>query len=148
MSAVPFPQFFAARCELARLCQFSPDALDAIVLDLLSVMGRVRLAGAAIKIAFAHNLRSQAGGARDTIDDLFNNEHPLRPAESAKGSVRREIGFHDSPAEFAVRNVVAVIEVKQCPVRDGPREIERPAAVREQIDLRREEQSGLVKTDT
>src|SRR5207302_9249697 len=95
----------------------------------------------------AHNLRSQAGGARDTIDDLFNNEHPLRPAESAKGSVRREIGFHDPPAELDVWNVVAVIEVKQRPVRDGPREIERPAAVREQIDLRPEQHSVFVEPD-
>ena len=104
-------------------------ALNAVVLDFLAVMRRVRLARSAIKIRSPHDFRREPESARDAIDDFLDHQHSLRPAETAKGGVRGEIGFGDAPAEFDVRNVVGVVEMEHGAIGHRTREIERPAAI-------------------
>ena len=94
-----------------------------------------------------NDFRREPGGARDAVDDFFDDQHPLRSAEAAKGGVRREIGFRDPTAEFDVRNVVGVIEMEDRAVRHRARKIERPAAIGKELDLRREQQPVAVEAD-
>ena len=94
-----------------------------------------------------HDFRREPGPARDAVDDFLDHEHSLRPAESAKGGVRSEIGFRDHAAEFDVRNVIGVIEMEDGAIGHGARQIERPAAIGKQFDLRGLQQSFSVESD-
>src|ERR1700730_779474 len=117
MLGIPEAKFLATRCELARFQQFLPEALDAIVVDLLSVMRRVGLTASAIKIALPNEFWRQTGRARDAVDNFFHDQHPLRSTEATEGGVRGEIGFQHRAAEGDVRNVVGVIEMKDRAIR-------------------------------
>ena len=126
-----------------------PDALNAVVLDFLAVMGGVRFAACRDK-DFVRRTTSGArpSRARDAIDNFLDDEHALRSAESAEGGVRSEIGFRDRAAE---------LDVAECSrrYRDGRRA--RSVTARERssdqpplenkIDLRREQHAVLIETD-
>ena len=144
---IPFPQLFTARLKIALRNQLVPNALETIVFDFLTVMCRVRFAVAAIKIFRAHNFRRKPELARDAIDDLLDHQHSLRSAESAKRRVRSEIRFRHEAAALHVRDVIAVIEMKHGAIRHGPRQIERPAAVRIDVDLGRLQKTFPIVTD-
>src|SRR5581483_5766734 len=88
MAAVPIGNFRAALREIAGSLQFSPDGRNAIVPNLLAVMGGVGLAAAVIEIALADNFRRQAQPAGDAIDNLFNDQHSLRSAEATESGIR------------------------------------------------------------
>ena len=94
-----------------------------------------------------NDLRGEAGGARNPVDDLLDHQHSLRPTETAKGGVGSKVCFCHSSAEFEVGNVIGVVEMEDGAVGHGPGEIERPAAVGEERNLRRREQAFVVETD-
>ena len=50
-----------------------PNALQPIVFNLLSVMGRIRVAGAAIQIFLAHNVVNKQDEMRDFISAIRDN---------------------------------------------------------------------------
>ena len=127
MRGVPPRDFLAASGELARLLQLVPDRLEAVVPDLLAVMRRVGLAFAAIQISLAHHLRRQAEPPRNAVKNFLDDQHALRPAEPAKGRVRRQIGLGHLPAEFHRRDVIGVVQMEQRAVRHRLRQIHAPS---------------------
>ena len=69
---IPSGQVVAAFFEITRHHQFVPNPLNAVILDFLTVMGRIRLALFAIKIFRAHNFRRQSCSTRDTVHNFLD----------------------------------------------------------------------------
>ena len=72
---------------------------------------------------------------------------PCGPPKPRKAVFEARLVFATVPAEFDVRNVVGVVEMKHRAVGHGAGEIERPAAVGKELDFRREEQSVSIEAD-
>ncbi|MNY30911.1 hypothetical protein D3C86_1650480 [compost metagenome] len=67
--------------------------------------------------------------AGDTLHDLLDAEHTLRPAEAAKGGVGRQVGAATMASDPGIAQVVGVVGMEHRPVDDGPGQIRREAAV-------------------
>ena len=144
---VPLVDLGPALRELRLGQHLRPEILDAVVADVLVVVRAVGLARAVIKVALAHDLRRQAELARDAVDDLLDDDHALRPAETAERRVRRYVGLSHPAAEIHRRDVVGVVEVEQRAVVDRRGQVQRPAAVRHQRHLRGEQAAVAVITN-
>ena len=102
---------------------------------MLAVVGGVGFAGAVVEVALADDLGRKLQVEGDAGEDVFDDDHALRAAEAAEGGVRGGVGFADLATEADVGDVVGVVEMEEAAVVDGLGEIERPAAVGEEIDL-------------
>ena len=113
MRGIPFRNFRTPFFKCAAFLQLTPDALDAVILDFLTIMCRIRFARAAIEIAFANfvpdDLPSRRA-MRSMISSMI--QHSLRSAEAAESSVRGKIGFRNLPAEFNRRNEISIVQMK------------------------------------
>ena len=119
------------------LLQLPPDSLDPVVLHHLPVMGGHALARTAVEIPLPHGLRGQLQRPGDSVHDLLDHQHPLWPAETTKGGVGDQIRLRHPPADLHVLDEVAVVGVEHGPVGHGGGKIQRPASVREQLQLHR-----------
>ena len=73
-----------------------------MMLDAAGVFHRlavVRGVAFAIEVALAHHFRRQAKRARDAVENLFDHQHALRSAESAKGGLRRLVRAADAAGQ-------------------------------------------------
>ena len=123
-----------------------PDAVEAVIADGLTVVGRVRLPVAVVEVALADDLRRQAEGAGDAVHDVLDDQHPLRTAETAESGVGDHVSLHRAAGKMDVRQVVGVIQMEQRAVGDGRGEVQGPAAVGEQLDPERVESAVVVET--
>src|SRR5207249_2125826 len=79
-------QRVAPRHKIAGILQLIPNLRDAAgVLDQLSI---VRAVTFAIEITFTYKLRRKSKSARNAIEYVFDHQHALRTAKSAKSSLR------------------------------------------------------------
>ena len=118
--------------ERGGVLQPVPDARNAIgVTDRRAVVGRV---ARPVEVALAHDLCRQPELLRCLGEDLFDHQHSLRPAKSAKRRLRRLVGAADSAGDFKRRDLVGIVDVKHRAPHDGLGQIEAPAAVREQLN--------------
>ena len=124
----------APRREIAGFLQLSPDPRDALgVFHRLSV---VRGLAFAIEIALADHIGRQSESARDPVQNVFDHQHALRPAEAAERGLRSLVRLADLPRDLDSRQVVGVVHMKHGAPQDGLGEVEAPAAVGEQVDAR------------
>ena len=147
MLRVPSSNLLPTLRELAGFFQFAPNGLDAIVANFLAVMGGVGFACAAIEIPFAHKLGRQSKLPRDAVENLFNRQHPLRPAKTAEGGIGRQISFGDLPAKLDRWDIVRIVEMEQGTIRHRLRQIHGPAAIGIKMDSRRKKQTATIKTN-
>jgi hypothetical protein len=123
-----------------------PHLLDAVVLNFLPVVRGVGFADAAVEISFANFLGRFAQPPRDSINNFLDDQHALRPSETAEGGVRSEIRLCHAPGEFHGRDIIGIIQVKHGAVGHGHGQVERPAAVGDQFNLRRQQIADVIIT--
>jgi len=111
----------------SRCFQFVDDAVNDIVLHRLVIRGDVSLL-MPVEIGAAHFQRVLAERISDFLDDPFAAKHALRAAKAAKGRVGHRIGFHRSGGQPYIRQIVAIVCMKQRPVGHRPRKIGGKAA--------------------
>src|SRR5439155_9255658 len=91
MSGVEAIHGAATGGEIAGDLELVPDRLDARgVLHRLAVMRSVTFA---IEVALAHHIGRESQLAGNTIEDLLDDQHALRPAETAKRRLRCLVRF-------------------------------------------------------
>src|ERR1039457_5711136 len=89
-----------------------PDRLNSIVLNQLSIMGRIGCIRPPIQISLANFLWCFAEPACDAVNDFLDDQYSLRPAEAAKRRVRRKIRPRHLSAELNRWNEIGIIQVK------------------------------------
>jgi hypothetical protein len=118
---------YLAALEIAGLLELVPDRLDpGRVLHQLAVMRPVPFS---IEVAFPDKGRRQREPPRSLSQDLLDNDHRLRSAESAKRRLRRLVRAAHTTRRLHGRQVIGVVAMKQRPPHDRLREIQAPAAV-------------------
>src|SRR6516162_627769 len=101
----------------------------------------------AIKTSFTHQFRQQSQPPGHAVDDFLNDQHALWAAKTTKGGIRGQIGFCRLPAELHGGDVIGVVEVEQCAVRNGLRKVNRPASVGIKVDACGQQASLSIETD-
>jgi hypothetical protein len=136
----------AAGMVLRRRGKLREDLRKMVLLDDLAVGSDVPL-GDAVNVCAADVVSVKGEMLGDRLDNVLSRAHRLRAAEAAKRRVRRQIREADAAAEIGVRNVVGVVGVQQRPFQNRRREVERAAAVGEEIVLQRVDATVAFEAD-
>ena len=100
-----------------------------------------------VEVAVAHDVGLDPEQGRAAADDVLDDQHPLRAAEAAEGSLRGLVGPGDPAVHADVRDAVGVVDVEQRAREHGFGEVEAPAAVGGQRRLERREAAVVVEAD-
>src|SRR6266576_611277 len=96
-SPVEFSDCVAALVILAALDDIIEEPRQPVVLEELAIRRDIAVLDAvAVLYADLERIAFQVRG--DLLDDVLNGNHALRPAESAKGRVRRQVRAADRAA--------------------------------------------------
>ena len=88
-----------------------------------------------IEIPLTHGFGPKSQPPGDAVHDLLDREHALRPAETSKRRVGSNVRFRHLATDFDVRKIIRVVHVEHRAVGHRQRQIERPAAVGDQLAL-------------
>jgi hypothetical protein len=105
----------------------------------------VRGVAGAVEVAGADDVRRQIECPRHAIDDLLDHQHALRAAEAAERGVRHVMRAADAADHFEIGHVIAVVGVEHGPAEHREAEVERPAAIAEQLHGERPQPAGPVE---
>ena len=89
----------------------------------------------AIEIALADHFRREPERPRRAVENFLDDQHPLRPAKSAKGRLRGLVRAADETRDLDRRQEIRIVEVEHGAPHHRLREIQAPSAVRVQLSL-------------
>ncbi len=95
--------------------------------------------------ADVERIHPEPGG--DLLDDAFGRGDPLRAAEAPERGVRRQVRPADRPLDGDIGEEVGVVGVEHRPLHHRQAEVERAAAVGEQLQLQRGDRPVVVEPD-
>ena len=129
-----------------RALQVAQDGVKSVGLLHLHAVGR-HVPPGRVKVGEAHVEGIAAGRPGDPVQDVLDDEHALRAAETAKGGVGDGVGLEPARTDAGGGEEVGVVGVEHRPVDDALRQVRGVAAAGEVLDGVALDAARLVEAD-
>ena len=118
--------------------------MNNVIRDQLAVRRNIAIVfSVEIKLANFERILPQI--TRDIVDNVFDCDRTLRPAKTAKCSVRLRIGLRAKRIDRDIVNIIGIVQMADCTRYDRSRKVGRKSCLRSHFNIDRPYQSIVIE---